>query len=319
MPAISIIIPVYNTEKYLKECLDSVIAQTFSDWELIIVDDGSTDGSPQICEEYASRDERINVIHKANGGFSSARNAGLDASKGDYLFFIDSDDIIRPNTLDHLFKNAIDNNCLISSACYIYSSVPTFPTQKNLKVYTIDSHHVISNVLYQKNNFDNCVWNKLIKFELFNDLQFNDCWFEDLDIFYKLYNRANRIVVSNHITYFYRKHDASFIHSWNPGRIDIIQVVDRLVEYISTNIPSLSKAARHRQFSGYYNLLNVLLINDSNNKSLIEYCWATIKNLRLEIISNPKSRLKNRIGALLSYFGLNTVTLTAKWLSKLSH
>ena len=99
---VSIIIPVYKVEDYLRPCLDSVLSQTFSDYEVILVDDGSPDGSPAICEEYASRDSRIQVIHKENGGLSSARNAGLDVARGQYIYFLDSDDTVEPNLLDRL-------------------------------------------------------------------------------------------------------------------------------------------------------------------------------------------------------------------------
>lgn len=99
MPLVSVIIPIYNVERYLKECIDSVLSQTFSDYEMILVDDGSPDACSVICDEYASKDSRIRVIHKENGGLSSARNAGLDIATGKYVFFLDSDDIIDPKLL----------------------------------------------------------------------------------------------------------------------------------------------------------------------------------------------------------------------------
>ena len=98
----SILIPVYNVEKYLRECLDSVVAQTYSDWEAICVNDGSTDGSASILEEYAAGDSRFTIVSKTNGGLSSARNVGLDASKGEYILFLDSDDWLEMNALDSL-------------------------------------------------------------------------------------------------------------------------------------------------------------------------------------------------------------------------
>ena len=99
MPTISVIVPVYRVEKYIRRCVDSILAQSFRDYELILVDDGSPDYSGAICDEYATRDPRIRVIHKENGGLSSARNVGIDAASGEYLFFMDSDDIIHPDTL----------------------------------------------------------------------------------------------------------------------------------------------------------------------------------------------------------------------------
>lgn len=105
---ISVIIPVYNTEKYLVECLDSVLAQTYTNYEAILVDDGSTDQSPAICDEYADRDPRFRVIHRENGGLSEARNTGLDVARGKYIYFLDSDDRLVPNTLEYAFNKLFE-------------------------------------------------------------------------------------------------------------------------------------------------------------------------------------------------------------------
>ena len=102
---VSIIIPVYNVDKYLGECLDSVLSQTLAEWECILIDDGSTDDSASICDDYASRDDRFSVIHKINEGVSTARNRGLDMAKGDYVTFVDADDVLLPDALDVLYKN----------------------------------------------------------------------------------------------------------------------------------------------------------------------------------------------------------------------
>ena len=99
MPKISIIVPIYNSERYLRECIESVIGQSFADMELVLVDDGSTDSSPDICSEYAAVDGRIKVVTQPNGGLSAARNKGIDAASGEYLFFIDSDDTIHHDAL----------------------------------------------------------------------------------------------------------------------------------------------------------------------------------------------------------------------------
>lgn len=99
MPKVSIIVPVYKAEKYLNRCIDSILAQTFTDWELLLIDDGSTDRSGDICDEYAKKDTRIRVFHKENGGVSSARNLGLDSAQGEWVTFIDADDYILPDFL----------------------------------------------------------------------------------------------------------------------------------------------------------------------------------------------------------------------------
>ena len=126
MPAISIIIPMYGVEKYLRRCLDSVQNQTFTDWQAICVDDGSPDKSGEIAEEYAKKDKRFVVIHKENGGLSDARNAGMEHATGDYILYIDSDDFIHPQTLEIAYSLALRDGSDIVSFTYL-----SFRTQKN--------------------------------------------------------------------------------------------------------------------------------------------------------------------------------------------
>ena len=108
-PKITVIVPVYNTEKYLRRCVDSILAQTFTDFELLLVNDGSTDGSGAICDEYAQKDSRVRVFHKENGGVSSARNIGIDNAQGDWITFIDSDDRIEQRHLYLLYEARTEN------------------------------------------------------------------------------------------------------------------------------------------------------------------------------------------------------------------
>ena len=114
MPQISVIVPVYNAEKYLHRCIDSILAQTFSDFELLLIDDGSKDNSGRICDEYAAKDSRIRVFHKKNGGVSSARNMGLDNAKGDWITFVDSDDWVKQDYLYSMISQP-DADLIMSS------------------------------------------------------------------------------------------------------------------------------------------------------------------------------------------------------------
>lgn len=117
-PKVSVIVPVYNVEKYLSDCIDSIMSQTFTDFELLLVDDGSTDSSGQICNKYAKIDARIKVFHKSNGGVSSARNFGLDKAEGEWICFCDSDDIIKSEYLSSMVNNIVTKNSLILSSYY---------------------------------------------------------------------------------------------------------------------------------------------------------------------------------------------------------
>ena len=117
-PLVSVIVPIYKVEPYLRRCLDSIVKQTYTNLEIILVDDGSPDGCPQICDEYAARDKRIVVIHKDNGGLSDARNAGLDICKGEYISFIDSDDWVANIYIEAMLKATITNNAEIFNEGY---------------------------------------------------------------------------------------------------------------------------------------------------------------------------------------------------------
>ena len=120
MAEVSIIVPVYQVEKYIRQCVDSILAQTFTDFELILVDDGSKDQSGQICDEYAGRDRRVRVIHKENGGLSDARNKGMDQAVGNYFMFIDSDDYTAPTMIECLYKSILNENADIAVCNYLY-------------------------------------------------------------------------------------------------------------------------------------------------------------------------------------------------------
>ena len=121
-PFISIVVPIYNVEKYLKKCVESILNQTYKNFELILVDDGSPDRCGEICEDLKKKDLRIRVIHKENGGLSSARNAGIDVAKGEYIGFVDSDDYIEPFMYEKLVNAVVKDNCLLSvcSVKYVF-------------------------------------------------------------------------------------------------------------------------------------------------------------------------------------------------------
>lgn len=158
MPKISVIVPVYNAEKWIRKCLDSILSQTFSDFELIVVDDGSPDRSGAICDEYASKDKRIKVIHKTNGGVSSARQCGLDNAKGEYIIHCDPDDWVEKNWLECLYKAAVKENADISICdfwIFYTNSTKIIKTNPSL-----NAEKLFEQIVY---NGWGSLWNKLIK------------------------------------------------------------------------------------------------------------------------------------------------------------
>lgn len=154
---VSCIIPVYNTEKYLHRCIESVLAQTFTDWEMLLIDDGSTDASGSICDEYAVKDKRIRVFHKENGGISSARNLGLNYAQGEWIFFVDSDDSLPKTSLESLLSRSSDANIIAGGFFFVLGGDKIVETLKEPKFISRDLDRKIPTAYMAT------VWGKLFK------------------------------------------------------------------------------------------------------------------------------------------------------------
>ena len=206
-PLVSIIVPVYKVEKYLRTCITSVLAQTYSNWEMILVDDGSPDKCGELCDEYANKDQRIKVIHKENGGLSSARNAALDLPpKGIFITFLDSDDFWHNDYLNSLVKACVMNDADMAQ-CWFVSGIDTsFPDIKFTDHYDIyDNHSVFLN---RKANVLMC--GKLYLLSLFDGIRMPvGLYNEDDWTAWKLYYRAKKIAVTNDKYYYYTKNPNS--------------------------------------------------------------------------------------------------------------
>lgn len=229
MPEISIIVPVYKVEKYLDRCVKSILAQTFTDFELILVDDGSPDNCPQMCDEWAKKDERIRVIHKENGGLSSARNAGLRVAVGNYIGFVDSDDWITKDMYEHLYSLIIKNKMDISMCCFarnpkkleegLCEKGSMYFDKKKLMEFFFRVNGELSNY---------AVWNRLYKKELLNDIRFVEGRInEDVLFSYEVFRKANGMIFSKQRKYLYfqnrqgitngklRKKDFDLLKNWD--------------------------------------------------------------------------------------------------------
>lgn len=209
---ISIIIPVYNVEKYLEKCVDSIINQTYKNIEIILVDDGSKDNSGKLCDSIKEKDDRIKVIHKQNGGLSDARNAGLKIAKGKYIGFVDSDDYVAEDMYQTLYSLSRENNADISIVSYyeIYGGkVISARDSKNLEVY--DKIDAMKEVLIDR-SIQSYAWNKLFKRELFEDIEFpTNKNFEDIATTLLLFEKANTVVLLEDPKYYYVRRDDSIV------------------------------------------------------------------------------------------------------------
>lgn len=199
---ISVIIPVFRTEKYLEKCIDSVLSQTYDNLEVIIVDDGSDDNCPSVCDNYAAKDERILVIHKENGGLSSARNAGLLRATGDYIAFVDSDDYVDENMYKRLIE-AIEGSDIAVCAYYSVKG-DTVKKHDGFGERTVFSHDDALTELFRDEKIKNHVWNKLFRKELFDGILFPDGkTFEDILTTYRLFENAEKVTYIPYAGYYY--------------------------------------------------------------------------------------------------------------------
>ena len=242
-PLISVIIPVYNVEKYLPRCLESIICQAYENIEIIIVNDGSTDNSENICQNYMKRDNRIKLINQKNSGAAVARNIGIDYANGEYIGFVDSDDIVCSDMYEKLLKNIIKTNADISICDFIETKQLNYTdetksnnTKFNLQVYNTDE--IVSKFL-RINSYEQyfSVWNRLYKAELFENIRFTEGIInEDVDFSYKIFLSSKLVCVSKEPLYYYYVGNNSITRNkLTPKDLDLFISWDNVLNYAEIN------------------------------------------------------------------------------------
>lgn len=235
-PLVSVIVPIYNVEKYLTKCLDTITHQTYRNLEIILVDDGSEDGCKEICDHYKNLDSRIKLIHKKNGGLASARNAGLKLATGKYIGWVDSDDWIELDMFEYLVSNAEQYSADIAICGRIehYNGRERNITCENVKSLT--SEQAIEELLKSK-VIANYMWDKLWRKELFEDIQFpNGQVYEDVAVAHILFIRANGIICLPDEKYHYQYRDGSIINDYSlKKRLTYFRVLLKRSEELDTN------------------------------------------------------------------------------------
>lgn len=282
---ISVIIPIYNVEKYLNKCIDSIINQTYKNLEIILVDDGSPDNCPQICDEYAKKDSRIKVIHKKNGGVSSARNVGLINSTGNYIGFIDPDDYIEPIMYEKLLKVLKESNTLVSM-CGFYKI-------KDNKIVKTDNYDekIISSEKLLKDIFNytsmGTLCNKLFAKEIFFDINNNQLFFnetihycEDVLMLETILSNKNNIAIHNQPLYNYIVSSNSICH----GNISEKKLTGIISMDLILNLCRL-------KFSNLLNIADAFCIN-CKVRIFLELYYSNINNKK-KFFLNIQSNFKN--------------------------
>lgn len=230
---VSIIVPVYNVEQYLKECIESILAQTWKNFEVILVDDGSTDSSGKICDEYSQKKEFISVIHKKNGGLSSARNAGIDVAQGDYLAFIDSDDVVHPRYLSELVAIVKKEKADLAACNFCVGSLCRWKNFSEVK-YDIRCNE---DVLKKMNDNDVVVtvaWNKLYHAKFFREYGLRypvGKIHEDMFLTPQILYYTKKMVITNVQLYFYRQRENSIMNSsFSIKQLDALDAIEFRIE-----------------------------------------------------------------------------------------
>lgn len=248
---ISIIVPLYNVENYIDKCLESLVHQTYSNIEIILIDDGSPDNSGYIADEWKEKDKRIKVIHKSNGGLSSARNVGLDICSGDYIMFVDSDDIVSVDICQKLLNLMVENDCQIAicEAEHVFDNQPSFSFSNNLEFY--DSENAICEMWYQK-SFLPSAWGKLYKSEIFHHLRFTEgIIFEDIDMMHEAFDKAHKIVYTDSKLYGYIHHEDSITTKpFTRKDLIILDICQKLLDFSSDKSNKMKKAAESYAVTG---------------------------------------------------------------------
>ena len=305
---LSIIIPIYNVEKYLTKCIESVINQTYKNLEIILVNDGSTDNSKDIINKYSLIDSRIKVINKKNGGLSDARNVGIEIAKGDYIAFLDSDDWIELNMYEKLYSYIKQENADIVQCSYqeVYNEeVNNQKIKEEIKL--ISGKDSLYNLYGENHGKTVVVWNKIYKRELFNDIRFpKGKYHEDEFTTYKLLYKANKIVDLNLPLVYYRQRDGSIMNSkFNIKRLDALEAFnERLAFYKEKNLDELQQVTLAQIL--YFTNLFYIKIKDSDiddKYEILKLLRQGIKKDYILFIENKYVSLKQKI--LLTIFVLN--------------
>lgn len=306
---VSIIIPVYNVKDFLVDCLDSVINQSYKNLDIILVDDGSTDGSGIICEEYARQDKRIRVIHQVNQGLSAARNSGIEIMRGEYVYFIDSDDYIAKDTIEVLFNTIkkYDAEIAISHIARFSGCKPVFVKRP------YENRLVECETALEKMLLNDCIgheaWGKLFKTNLWQTYRFPlGKLYEDYATIYYVVAQSEKVVISEYPSYFYRVRTGSIMRSTvQEKNFMLLDISDEVTEFLIKKFPALKEPAIRLNMITYLKILKMILDKDMDAYLPVQQrIIVHIQNYKSIFLNYEKVRLVDRIKVYTLMFGRYT-------------
>lgn len=313
MCEISIIVPVYNVEKYLNKCVDSILNQTFRDFELILVDDGSPDKSGAICDQYAKKDTRVRVIHKKNGGLSDARNAGIDVAKGKYLGFIDSDDYIAEDMYELLYTNIIKEEANLS-ICGIYHVYEGKEPRKKSEKYMVLNRDEATVLIFHGNQISDHAVNKLYSRSIFSELRYpRGKYHEDSFTIVGILDQCEKVVVDTKQRYYYYHRDESITSQiFSKKHLEYIAAWEQNEEKVAGRSKEIVDAAHQRVCFANFLVLDKI-VNADMEKSVPE-----INTIVSYLKTNYLFIMKNKIFTRNRKLALNMLMISLSFYKLLS-
>lgn len=302
MDLISVIIPIYNVEKYLRRCLDSICNQMYQNLEIVLVDDGSTDSSGKIADEYARRDTRFHVMHKQNGGLSDARNVGLSYCHGTYIVFVDSDDYVTEDYVMVLYDLLKHNHADISVVSLTHQEEELSKISDSTAAKIYNTKEALQDLLYQR--ISTSANAKMYRAELFSDIRYpQGRLYEDVIATYQIFEKATKVVWCDIKKYWYYVRTDSIVRSvFNVKKMDYVYNCEEVLEEVKKKYPELSKAAESRLLWAAIHIW----VNFTERKKYPEqyqYVYKTIKQYRKSVMSDKAVSTRNKLVVLLTYFG----------------
>lgn len=303
-PLISVIVPVYKTQEYLTRCVDSLLAQTYRNLEILLIDDGSPDESGAICDRFAKKDERVRVIHKENGGISDARNCGLDNFTGEYFVFVDSDDYVRADYVEYLYKLICDFDCKLAVCGYdVHFSDGNSIINKAVERYAVSAKECMERLFY-----DEFVtvgpWAKIYHRSLIGEIRYPfGKLFEDAGTTYRFIMKCDRIAFGEASKYFYAMRSQSIVTSdFNPHKIDLLEMSDAMCDAAEERWPELAKASLRRRVYVRFSTLNQMLDTDAFPEKKAEMI-AFVRANRHAVLRDDRAPLRDKLALMMITFG----------------
>lgn len=296
---ISVIIPVYNSARYLPKCLDSIINQTYQNLEIICINDGSTDNSVKILQNYTKKDPRIKILNQKNAGLSTARNSGIKAATGKYITFVDSDDQIKPTMLKDMISTLQDSHADIAVCSFkeIYPNGKITHFNKNHPKKAYNTASALKAMLKEE-GFMVSATMKLFPTKYFKNVKFPvGKLHEDVGTTYKLIMQAPKIVFLPNEYYIYNHHNNSIIKSkFDARKLDLITLTDQMCDDIDQKYPALKNVTNERRMRARFSILRQIPLQNLETKNLVKY----LKTHRTYITQNPEATKADKIALKLA-------------------